>query len=563
MKSYITLLFLVVTYFLNAQKQYPEDYFSSPLKIPIILSGTFGELRTGHFHSGMDIKTRGKEGIPIYAPANGYVSRIKVSQWGFGKALYINHPNGYTTVYAHLKKYAPEIQKYVKKIQYRKKKYATGNIFPKAEKFPIKKGEIIGFTGDTGGSGGPHLHYEIRDTKTEHIINPMHFGLRVKDNRKPTFQKLIAYPIEENSRINNTSRKMVLPLKKVGNGVYTTKRITANGYIGLGASVFDKLNGANNKNGIYSLEMKVNGLRHYYHDLETFSFPETKFINLLIDYKHFSKYRNRVQKTFKHPKSTLSIYEDLINGGKLYVEKGKTYKVEIIARDFQGNSSTIKILITGVASSTLFMRKDTTAYKITTNKFHKFKQKNVMIAFPKNTFYDDFYLDFKVKKGIAKIHTPTIPLNKRFTLTFFTDSLSEKQKKSAYIANISKPKYPRFASARKKKNKIFATTKTLGTYTLKFDKTLPTIRLVNFKNKQWVSKLNTLKVKIADKGSGIKDWNATIDGKWVLMEFNHKRGILTYDFSDKKLVGSKHLFKLVVSDNVGNTKTLTATFFRK
>lgn len=563
MKNYIILIFLLIFNFGYTQKKYPKDYFSSPLKIPIILSGTFGELRTGHFHSGMDIKTQGKEGIPIYAPANGYVSRIKVSQWGFGKALYITHPNGYTTVYAHLKKYAPNLQEYVKKVQYKKKNYTTGNLFPKANKFPIKKGEIIGFTGDTGGSGGPHLHYEIRDTKTEHIINPMHFGLKVKDTRKPVFQKLLAYPVDENSRINNTSKSISISLTNLGEGKYTAKKITANGYIGLGVSVFDRLNGASNKNGIYSLEMKVNGKRHYYHNVETFSFPETKFINLLIDYRYFNKFRRRVQKTFKHPKSTLSMYKDLIDDGKIFIKKDSTYNIEIIAKDFKGNSSIIEIPVTGVASTVIFSKKDTTAYKIIAQNFHKFKQKNVTVAFPKNTFYDNFYLDFKVENGIAKVHEPTIPLNKRYTITFYTDSLSEKQKKKVYIANITKPKYPRFVSARKKKNKIFATTKTLGKYGLEFDYEAPVVKMFNFKDKQWVSKLKTLKVKISDKKSGIKNWKATIDGQWILMEFNHKRGILTYDFSDKKLVGSKHIFKLVVSDNVGNTKTLSATFYRK
>lgn len=562
MKNGIAILFLFVFFFGNAQN-YPKNYFDSPLKIPIVLSGTFGELRNNHFHSGIDIKTQGKEGLKIYAPADGYVSRIKVAQWGFGKALYINHPNGYTTVYGHLQKFAPKIQKYVKSIQYKKESYATGNLFPKATKFPVKKGELIGYTGDTGGSGGPHLHYEIRDTASEHIINPMFFGMVPKDTRAPQLNKAIVYALEESSRVNNSNQNETIVLKNNGNNNYSTQAITANGYIGFGVNVFDRLNGANNKNGIFSLEMKVNGERYYYHDVETFSFAESKYINLLIDYKHYAKFRSRVQKTHKVQGNKLNIYKDLVDNGKVYIEPGVNYNVEIIAKDFKGNSSTLKIPVRGVQNNTIFTKIDTTAYKINAKEFNKFTKENVTIAFPKNTFYKDCYLDFEVKNGVAKVHEPNIPLDKRFTLTFDVSNYSEAEKKQLYIANINRKKYPRYQSTKKKANKFYTTSKTLGKYTLKKDTTKPKITLINFKNKQWISKLNLLKVRISDTGSGIKNYHATIDGKWVLMEFNHKRGILTYNFKDKKLVGSKHLFKLVVSDNVGNTKSLSATFFRK
>lgn len=562
MKYFLTFFTVFLFKFGFAQKQYPQNYFTPPLKIPIILSGTFGELRSNHFHSGVDIKTLGKEGIPIFAPADGYVYRIKVAQFGFGKALYVNHPNGYTTVYAHLRRFSPEIQEYVKSIQYQKEQYATGNLFPKPERFPIKKGDLIGYTGDTGSSGGPHLHYEIRDTKTEHIINPMLFGLLPADTKAPTIRKLMVFPLSDDARINNSATKTTLELRNKGNNQYVTNKITASGTIGFGLNVFDRLDGALNKNGIYSLEMKLNGTRVYYHDLETFSFAESKYINLLIDYKHYTKFRRRFQKTHKVDENRLSIYEDLVNNGKIDIEDRYTYHVEIIAKDFKGNTSSISIPIEGVQSNSLFTKKDTTNFKIKANDFHKFKQENVTIAFPKNTFYKDCFLDFTVKNDTAKIHEPIIPLDKRYTLTFFTPHLTEKEKQQVYIANINRNR-SRYTSTKKKLDKVYTTTKSLGTYTLQFDSIPPTAKLYNFKNNQWISQLKKLKVKIRDKESGIKNYRATIDNDWVLMEYNHKKGILSYDFSDKKLVGSKHLFKLVVSDNVGNTKIISATFFRK
>ncbi len=564
MKLYFYSIFCCLFSFVSySQTQYPKDYFSSPLKTPTIFAGTFGELRSNHFHSGVDMKTLGKEGLPIYAPADGYVSRLKVAQYGFGKALYLNHPNGYTTVYAHLQKYVLKIEGYVKKKQYQKQSFYTGNLFPKPNEFPVKKGDIIGYTGNTGSSSGPHLHYEIRDTATEKIINPMHFGLSAKDSINPIIKKLVAFPLNNSSRINKGANKTAISFKEKKRGVYKADNINANGLIGLGIQTFDRLNDANNKNGIHSLEMFVNDKKVYYHDVTTFSFAESKYINLLIDYEYYKKYKNRIQKTHKVNSNKLSLYKDLINNGKINIEEGKNYRIKIVVKDFTGNTSTLELPIRGVKNNVIFKEKDTTAYKINALEFNKFTQKNVTIAFPKNTFYKDCFLDFSVDNKIAKIHEPTIPLDKKYTLTFNTEAYPLSQKEQIYIANITKKKHPYYVNTKRKKNKVYTTTKTLGDYTLKFDNKKPKITLINFKNNQWISSLKTLKVKIKDKESGIKNFNATIDGKWILMEYNHKNGILTYDFSDKKLVGSKHIFKLVVSDNVGNTETISAPFFRK
>lgn len=558
-------LFILFFYFGSfAQQKYPQNYFRTPLDIPILLSGSFGELRSNHFHSGVDIKTQGREGFDVFATADGYVSRIKVQQFGYGKAIYITHPNGYTTVYGHLSKFNEIIEKYVKSIQYKKENYETGNLYFKEGKFPVKKGEIIAFSGDTGGSGAPHLHYEIRNTASENIINPLLFGLEVKDNKTPTFQSLKVYSLSSDARVNQQKKSFQIPIKNTGKGTYVADRITASGAIGFGVSVFDRFNGANNKNGIYSLEMLVNGKRFYYHDVETFSFSESKYLNLHIDYEHYKKYKRRYQKTHKVTPNNLSTYKTLINNGKINIEKGFNYNVEIIAKDFKGNISSIKIPVAGKESNAIFTQQvDTTAYKIVAKKFNKFTLEHVTIAFPKNTFYNDVFLDFKVDKEIAKIHTPTIPLDKNFTLTFNVADYSEAEREQLYIASLEYPTFPIYKYTRKRDTTFFTTTKTLGNYTLLSDNKKPTIKLLSFKDQQWLTSAKTIKVKINDIGSGIKDYRATIDGEWVLMEYNHKKRILTYNFNDKKLVGSKHIFNLVVSDNVGNTNTLSATFFKK
>lgn len=564
LKQLIILSLFLFHIALFSQEKYPQNYFGPPLDIPLVLAGSFGELRNNHFHAGVDIKTQSKQGLKVFATADGYVSRIKVQQFGYGKAIYISHPNGYTTVYGHLSAFNDTIEKYVKSEQYKKESYATGNLYFRKNTFPIRKGEIIAFSGDTGGSGAPHLHYEIRNTTTENIINPLLFGLEIADSKPPVFQSLKVYALNDNARVNQQKINFQIPIKNLGNGVYTAHRINASGLIGFSVNVFDRFNDAPNKNGIYSLEMLVNGKRFYYHDVETFSFSESKYLNLHIDYEHYKKYKRRYQKTHKVTANKLSIYETLINNGKINIKKGLNYTVEIIAKDIKGNSSSIKIPLAGKENNALFTQTATTTnYKIVAKNFHKFTQENVTIAFPKNTFYEDVFLDFKIDKGVAKIHTPTIPLHKNFTLTFNVSKYTKSEKEQLYIANLEYPKYPRYQYTRKKDSTFYTTTKTLGNYTLQFDTLKPTINLLYFKDQQWISNSKTIKVKIKDTGAGIKDYNATIDGKWVLMEYNHKKGILTYNFSDKKLVGSKHIFNLVVSDNVGNTNTLSATFFKK
>ena len=560
----IILILLFASFTSSAQNKYPTNYFRSPLDISLHLSGTFGELRNNHFHAGVDIKTKRKTGFPVYATADGYVSRIKVAIWGYGKAIYISHPNGYTSVYAHLSKFGDGIQEYVKNIQYQKESYETGNIYPLENEIMIKKGQVIAYTGRTGGFVAPHLHYEIRDTKTEHIINPLLFGLKIQDSIAPRINKLIAYPIGEGSRINRSVKKQTLAIKKDSLNNYRTNRINASGSIGFGINVYDLLGKELNKNGVYSIEMKVNGKRHYYHDVETFSFAESKYINLLIDYPYFATYKNRIQKTFREKETKLSIYEDLVKDGFVDVKEGFSYKVEIIAKDFKGNRSSVKIPIIGVKSeSILLQEKDTINYKILKNKFQKFTEGGVTVAFPKNTFYKDTFIDFSVNGKLATIHKPTIPLNKSFTITFDSTMYSKSEVNNIYIANINNKKYPYYQNTRKREDKLFTTTKTLGKYTLLIDNELPKIYNLNFKNNNWVSKLNYLTIKISDTQSGIKSYEAFIDDEWILMEYDVKNKKLSYNFSDKKLVGSKHIFKLVVSDNVGNTNTYNATFYRK
>ncbi len=567
-KTPFLLLFLFV--FINlgfSQTIYPKNYFKNPLKIPIVLAATFGELRTNHFHAGIDIKTQRKEGLPVLASANGYVSRIKIQHWGYGKALYVTHPNGYTTVYAHLKKFSPEIEEYVKKNQYNKESFEI-QLFPQANQLKVIQGKTLAFGGNTGGSSAPHLHFEIRDSKTSKIINPLLFGFKVKDSKNPIIQNAYVYPLDDFSQINQTNTKQKLQFTLQKNGDLLATKIIASGPIGFGIKTFDRLDAAMNKNGIYKLELFVNKEKIYQHHLETFSFAEGKYINLLVDYAHYYKKRQRIQKCFVVPHNKLSIYSNLINKGIIYVLNGLNYTIEIVASDIKGNKTKLIIPVTGKEQKIIYKKdKQTSNYFFKRDVFNKISRKNVTLAIPKYSLYEDLDFEFSYKNGIASIHNGSVPLHKSFTLTFNTSSYPIKERNKLFIGRVNSKGYVSYISTKHKSEKIYAKTRKFGRYKIASDTKKPTITPKGFKNGQWLTNYRYLKVRIQDNLSGIKKYRATIDGQWILMEYNPKNGILTYDFNDWKYSNlpkkAKHLLKIVVSDKLNNTNTYIATFYRK
>ena len=345
MKTTIVSLLLFIST-CNAQSNYPQNYFNSPLDINLILSGSFAELRNNHFHSGLDIKTQGKEGLKTYASASGYISRIKISRYGYGKALYIKHPNGYTTVYAHLKKFSPTIEAYVKKKQYKRQTFEI-ELFPPLGALKVSEKQLIAFTGNTGGSGGPHLHFEIRDNQ-ERPLNPLMFGFNVKDTTPPDIYELFGYPISKNSHINGKTRRIKIKVKKQKDGTYKSERINAFGEIGFGIISIDKLDLASNKNGVNNIQTLYNGKKSLYVNFNRFSFDETKHLNRYIDYDFFFSNKKRIQKLFIEKNNPLSILKSYSNNGVLKIENDSISTYKVIVSDFKGNKSELRVPINGV-----------------------------------------------------------------------------------------------------------------------------------------------------------------------------------------------------------------------
>lgn len=542
----------------------PADTFINPLDIPLVLSGTFGELRSNHFHSGIDLKTQQKEGLNVYSIADGYVSRIKISFWGYGKAIYITHPNGYTSVYGHLSKLSPELEKYVKKAQYAKQKYQV-ELFPTASEFPVIQGDVVAYSGNTGGSGGPHLHFEIRETNNQTPMNPMLFGINVADTRFPEIKSLYAYPLSENAQVNRSEKPIQINFSSNGNASYIADTVYASGEFGFALNTFDKQNGANNHNGVYSIEMKVDGQRYFYHDVEKFSFSETKYINKLIDYKHYKENRSRLQKCFIEPGNKLGTYDRSSPYlGYLQLNEGEKKNVEIIVCDFKQNETKIAITVVGKKMGpTITNSSISTNYYVDYKKDTSFDLDSLYINFPKYSFYNNHYIDITpIDKETVIVHEDILPLRKRFSIRYDLSHLDPKTQKHSYVAlQNDRGDFTRISSKRKG-NHLYGYPKRLGIYRVLQDYKSPEIAPVNFTPEQWLSSKEQLTLKIEDNLSGIDSYKGYINGTWVLFEWDYKTGLITYDFSDKTFPDKKHDLEIIVTDHAQNTKVYKTTFYR-
>ncbi|WP_299443546.1 M23 family metallopeptidase [uncultured Aquimarina sp.] len=559
----VITLFLIFSFTIGyCQKDIPTDYFMNPLDIPLAVSGTYGELRSNHFHSGLDLKTEGQEGLKVYASATGTISRIKISHFGYGKAMYISHPNGYTTVYAHLQKFSPEIEAYIKKRQYAKESYEI-ELFPKGGVLSVTKGDIIAYSGNTGGSGGPHLHFEIRDAKAR-PMNPMCFGIDVKDTKKPTIKGVWLYSLDENSHTDGKQEPTKLRLIPIDSGNFKAEGVHALGKIGIGVSTIDQQNLAANKNGIYKISTELNGQQNFSMEMKRFSFSETRYINRLIDYSYYKKKRSRITKLFIQKNNPLTIYKNTIDKGIFTVEDSLSYTVKVFVKDFKDNTTIISIPIQGKHMTEISKKEITkTPYLAQPTENFTFNSGIFDLYIPKGSLYEKSYLDIEASGDTIKIHKDEVPLHKNMTIVFDVSNYSEADKKKLYIGRLGYNDKHYHVKTNKKNNRFSTRTRTLGSYSLFTDLDKPTIVPINVSDKKWMSKAQFLKIKIDDADSGIKSYRATINGKFILMEYDYKTGMLVYNFDDKIITDTENKFKLIVLDKVGNNTTFETIFFRK
>lgn len=549
--------------FAFGQTQYPKDYFRSPLDIPLQLSGNFGELRSNHIHSGFDCKTQQKEGLNVYAAADGYVSRIKISEVGYGKAIYITHPNGYTTVYGHLQSGYGEIEKGIKKEQYKAKSYEI-DVALNPNDLVVKKGDIIAISGNTGGSDGPHLHFEIRDTQSEKIINPMYFGFDkvITDTKRPAISSLWIYPLDDNSIVNESKRPISVNLSLQDGGTYLAEKISATGKIGFGITTFDYDDVSWNSNGIFRVQTFLNGKSDFGYQFESFAFDETRMVNALIDYGRYKKLGQRVQKLFMKNPFPLSIIKPGSNNGIISVSNNITQSYRIEVADFSENIAKIFIPIQYSALPAKLAEVPVTSkYSVKAKNENIFSLENVTVNFPPNTFYDDFYMNFEVKKGSLQLHEDVVPAFSNFSITIEDSITPLKDREKMFIGLVNEKKIS-YYNTKRYKNSFTIYTKYLGEYKLIKDGKPPKIKSDKHIGGIWISNLNELKFTISDELSGIKTYDGYLNGKWILLEYEPKTKKLIHRFSDGIVAEGKNDLKVVITDNVGNSTIFETQFFR-
>ncbi|MFZ9004279.1 MAG: M23 family metallopeptidase [Robiginitalea sp.] len=541
----------------------PETNFRSPLDIPLILSGTFGELRSNHFHSGIDIKTQQRQGLPVHAVEEGTVSRIKISHWGYGKALYIAHPNGYTSVYAHLQKFGPEIEAYVKSLQYQNQSYEI-EVFPDFGELTVSKGDTVAFSGNTGGSSGPHLHFEIRNSLDEKPTNPLLYGLSVRDATNPNIAGLFAYPLSDSAQVNQSRKRTEIGFRQQADGTYLAEPVTASGLIGFGIEAYDRQDLAANKNGIYRVVQEVNGKTYTDMDFDVFSFGETRYINTLIDYPHYARYKNRIQKLFRSPGNRLSLYSTLYNEGKIRVLPGDGYQVELRVSDLAGNQTVLRIPVEGKQLPVLESAAvEKTPYFVQADKPGSFKLGKAQVYFPAGCFYQDTFLELASDSLSVKLHEPSLAMHLNFTLSYDASHLAPDERSKYFIARLDEEDRPQFQQTYRRGDTFTTRSRDLGRYTLALDTVPPKVSPRNFKEKQWLTNYRYLSLRISDDVSGIESYSGKLNGRWILMEYEPKTQTLTYNFDDRILSERQCELEVEVTDNVGNTTTYRTEFFRR
>lgn len=546
-------------------KSYPKTDFRPPLDLPPIISGSFGELRGNHFHSGMDFKTNQREGYPVYAVADGYISRLRVQSVGFGNAVYITHPNGYSTVYGHLQRFNARISQTVKNYQYRIESFDVD--FPLLSiEIPVKKGEIIAWSGNSGSSGGPHLHFEIRDTQTEETINPQLFGLTVPDRIKPVINGLYVYRLDGDPFSHETTKRYFQVIGTPGS--YKLNQdpvINFTGDAGFGIMTHDKNSASTNMVGVYSIELFVDGQSIYSSVWERFFFEHSRSINSHLDYPALISAGRRIQKSFVEPGNFLTLYKNLQNKGIINMSDGEIHDVKYVVKDVAGNTSNLSFRIKNNPPSILASSSTPSSNKFFFDQDNKFETSEFRLAAPKGSFYSNLDFTYKTSAKPAgafskmhHVHTRLMPINEAITMWIRPDStLKPELQQKALIANVRGGSI----GGVYEDGFIKANARDFGNYFIKIDTTPPRITPLNITNGKVLTNIPRISFKVSDNLSGLRNFRATIDGRWILMEFDAKRALLWHTFDESTGPGN-HQLQLVVSDIKLNTTTFNANFTR-
>ena len=558
--------FLIIAILLICQNILAQNY-THPFDFNLYLSGTFGELRSNHFHAGIDIKTEGVEGQKVRAIADGYISRIKASSFGYGKVIYIDHPEtGHTSVYAHLQKFNKKINDVIKKKQYEKESFEI-DLYLNKNEIQIKQGEIIALSGNSGSSNGAHLHFEIRETKTQHPINPLQFNFKIKDDIPPILKKIKMH-VYDTTTINGYNEDITYNIKKKNNTYYLEDIPEINGGFSLGLFTYDKSNYSYNKNGVYSIKMYIDSILHYEFKVDKLDFNTSRYINAHIDYCELKENKTKYHRCHKLPNNKLNLYPIILNDGVINFQDDSIHFIKIEVSDIYNNTSILNFEIKSKNNPFLMKCpaiKDTISTNFKLSQTNRFYKEDFKLSMPPFALYEDLKFRYNTTDSIEEIygkvhhvHFNNTPVHKKYSLeikTNIADSLIEK----TYIATTDMKGNFWYIGGIWKNNFLKTETREFGNFCIVADTTNPEIKGVNIFPGKKFNTQTTIKLTIKDKESGIKSYRGEIDGKWILMEYDHKRNLLRFDIENNISKGD-HIFTLEVIDKVGNTTNYKAKF---
>lgn len=550
---------LITTIIIHAQNNYPQNYFRNPLNIPMQLAANFGAVRTNHFHMGLDLRTNSQENLSVLAAAEGYVSRVKVERYGFGNAVYITHPNGYTTVYAHLNKYYDKLDEYVKEKQYKDEKWEQDITF-QAGQFPVTKGQLIALSGNTGGSAGPHLHFEIRDTKTEECLNPLLFGFAIPDSVAPIISGLYWYDRRFSTYEPGANE---ITVKKVGN-TYTADVVKVNSpMISFGIKAVDKANQGFNL-GIYKAELLMDGKLIYGFSIDKVSYDDTRYLNGCIDYTKFIRDKTAIQHLSTLPGMKLQNYSNANMSGIINLQDQDIHTIEIILKDIKGNTSR---LTTKVQFNTAGEKISQTAKTGLPNEGKTITTENAEINLSKNALYDavNFNMyeksdgDANVVSNAIVLNSPYIPVHDNYTLKIKPNRKLTREEKDKVVMSLNYGSDTNVIKAKWNGDQAEGQFNRLGTVKLILDNSLPSVS-PGWKEGAIINS-SILRLKGNAKVGDIVEFRAELDGKWL--RFARAKDDFIYTFDEKCPKGSgSHTLKVVTTNTAGNTNTQTFTFQR-
>ncbi|HEX4886915.1 MAG TPA: M23 family metallopeptidase [Luteibaculaceae bacterium] len=550
--------------------QVPErGVFISPLDIPLYLSGNFGELRNNHFHTGLDIKTEGREGLSVYAIGSGFVSRIKVSSVGYGLILYIDHPNGFTSTYAHLSRFNDRISDWIKIKQYERRSYEIDITVPEGE-LPVAKGEIIALSGNSGSSGGPHLHFEIRETQSELAVNPLLFGFPVEDDVAPNIAGWRIFALNPSASVNG-SKKLTLQAKG-RSGLYNTVRrepIVVQGEVGFALHGTDMLSGTANKCGVYSIDLYIDDTLAHSQRMDKLDFNKGRFLNAHVDYPAFRSAKNNVHKCFLEPYNTLPIYPFSPTRGKILFKDAGLHPIRFVVKDVYGNTSELRDTIESVPAVKSAAKSNTAAWRF--DKSHERSTPAYRLNFPAYNLYRDEVIQLKTTPTsdglwsvVLDIGDDDIPIHQQFTVSFPTEGIADSLVPMAFVAQVNSANKPiRMIGNKRSEGWMSGSSRSFGRFALAIDSVSPIIKPINVGDGMEVEAFQTLLFSGKDNLTGIEDYDLYIDNTWCLLEYDAKYHRFSYSVDPNKILPGQHRLQLVLTDGVGNSRTFECEFLMR